>query len=69
MILGLEHKNMKIEEIYKKNKNSKVGEMCICPSCQTKFKKEFYHQAFCKTQLGTKCKDKYWNYNKNIVIQ
>lgn len=46
---------------YKHNKNAKVGDECICPSCGNKFIKEHYQQAFCKTKGGTICKDKYWN--------
>jgi hypothetical protein len=52
---------MNIEERYKLNKDSKVGVECICPSCKTKFIKNNYQQAFCKSKSGTKCKDKYWN--------
>jgi len=50
-----------LRAIYYKNKSAKVGDTCYCPSCGTKFKKEHYQQAFCKTKSGTKCKDKYWN--------
>jgi hypothetical protein len=46
---------------YKKNKNSKVGDICICPSCGTKFIKKHYQQVFCKSFSGTVCKDKFWN--------
>ncbi len=46
---------------YRKNKAAKVGDRCICPSCNTLFVKVSYQQAFCKTQGGTVCKDKYWN--------
>ena len=46
---------------YKKAKSAKVGEKCICTSCNTEFIKTNYQQAFCKTKTGTKCKDKYWN--------
>ena len=46
---------------YKHNKEAKVGDKCVCPSCGTEFVKEHYQQAFCKTQGGTICKDKYWN--------
>jgi hypothetical protein len=46
---------------YKLNKETKVGEMCVCPSCGTKFKKTNYQQAFCKSKPKTQCKDKYWN--------
>ncbi len=52
---------MKIRERYKLNKLAKVGETCICPSCQTSFVKGNYQQAFCKSKRGTICKDKYWN--------
>lgn len=52
---------MKMVERYKQNKKSKVGESCICPSCNSKFIKTNYQQVFCKTRTGTKCKDKYWN--------
>ena len=46
---------------YKINKGMKVGEICRCPACNTKFTKEHYQQTFCKTKGGTVCKDKYWN--------
>jgi beta-N-acetylglucosaminidase len=46
---------------YKHNKDTKVGEECICPSCGTKFIKQSYQQVFCKSKGGTICKDKYWN--------
>lgn len=52
---------MRIKERYMLNKEAKVGSECICPSCSTKFIKEVYQQAFCKTKSGTICKDKYWN--------
>lgn len=52
---------MKIREQYKINKDAKVGESCICPSCNTEFVKNNYQQVFCKTKRGTFCKDKYWN--------
>lgn len=52
---------MKMKERYKLNKESKVGDNCICPSCNTEFVKTNYQQAFCKSKSGTKCKDKYWN--------
>jgi len=52
---------MKLKERYKLNKSKKVGEECICPSCGTKFIKEHYQQAFCRTKGKTVCKDKYWN--------
>lgn len=52
---------MKMRDRYSLNKKAKVGDECICPSCQTKFEKTNYQQAFCKSKGGTICKDKYWN--------
>ena len=52
---------MKIKAIYKLNKEAKVGDSLICPSCGTPFVKSSYQQVFCKTKTGTYCKDKYWN--------
>lgn len=52
---------MEIRKRYKINKNAKIGNECICPSCGSTFIKTSYQQAFCKTQGGTICKDKYWN--------
>ena len=52
---------MKIREQYKMNKAAKVGEQCVCPSCSVEFIKSSYQQAFCRTKVGTFCKDKYWN--------
>lgn len=52
---------MKLKARYQLNKQSKVGESCICPSCGCEFKKTNYQQAFCKSKPGTICKDKYWN--------
>jgi len=52
---------MKLRDRYKLNKETKVNESCICPSCNTEFIKTNYQQAFCKSKTGTKCKDKYWN--------
>ncbi len=52
---------MKLKDRYNLNKQSKVGETCICPSCNTEFEKTNYQQAFCKTKGKTICKDKYWN--------
>lgn len=52
---------MKIRERYKLNKEAKVGQEIICPSCNTFFEKTNYQQAFCKSKSGTICKDKYWN--------
>jgi len=50
-----------MKKIYNKNKQSKVGDECVCPSCETVFIKTNYQQAFCTTYGGTVCKDKYWN--------
>jgi hypothetical protein len=50
-----------MKKLYQKNKDAKVGEKCICPSCSTVFTKTNYQQAFCKSKDGTQCKDKYWN--------
>ena len=52
---------MKIKQRYTINKQAKVGDECICPSCGEKFVKTNYQQAFCKSKGGTTCKDKYWN--------
>lgn len=52
---------MKIKERYTLNKSLYIGDVCVCPSCQTEFVKEHYQQIFCKTKGGTKCKDRYWN--------
>ena len=52
---------MKMKARYQLNKSSKVGEECICPSCENKFIKNNYQQIFCKSKNGTICKDKYWN--------
>lgn len=46
---------------YQLNKDLKIGEKCICPSCGNEFIKTNYQQAFCKSKNGTVCKDKYWN--------
>jgi len=47
--------------LYSEAKAAEVGENCICPSCNTKFEKTNYQQAFCKSRIKTKCKDFYWN--------
>jgi hypothetical protein len=52
---------MKMKQRYFLNKESKVGDSLICPSCGTTFTKTNYQQAFCKSKPGTFCKDKYWN--------
>jgi len=46
---------------YKSSKSAKVGELCVCPACNSDFIKEHYQQAFCKSKGKTVCKDKYWN--------
>lgn len=46
---------------YAINKEAKVGDKLVCPSCGSEFIKTHYAQAFCKTKGGTKCKDYYWN--------
>lgn len=51
----------KLTYMYNKAKSAKVGDKCICPSCHSIFIKTNYQQAFCKTNLGTQCKDYYWN--------
>jgi hypothetical protein len=51
----------KLRERYKLAKDAKVGDEVCCPSCNTKFVKSNYQQAFCKARVGTKCKDFYWN--------
>lgn len=50
-----------MSERYKKNKDEKIKMDCICPSCGTHFTKNTKAQVFCRTQSGTKCRDKYWN--------
>lgn len=50
-----------IRKQYQLNKSAKVGDICVCPSCSTEFKKTNYQQAFCKTKSKSICKDKYWN--------
>lgn len=51
----------KLKELYSVAKAAKVGEIVECPSCNSKFTKSHYAQAFCKTLKGTRCKDNYWN--------
>lgn len=52
---------MNRKQRYQLNKEAKVGDTCVCPSCRTEFVKGSYQQVFCKSKRGTKCKDKYWN--------
>lgn len=51
----------RLKQLYSENKLKKVGDKCICPSCLTSFIKGSYQQVFCKTKVGTYCKDQYWN--------
>ena len=46
---------------YNLAKAAKIGEKASCPSCGQVFVKSHYQQAFCKTKVGTQCKDYYWN--------
>ena len=56
------NRNIKsLRALYTKAKESKVGEICQCPSCGVYFCKTNYQQSFCKTKGGTVCKDFYWN--------
>ena len=41
--------------------DAKIGETIKCPSCNGEFVKKAYNSVFCKTKVGTKCKDNYWN--------
>ena len=50
-----------LKSLYQKAKEAKVGQTVYCPSCGKPFEKTNYQQAFCKNQLGTICKDFYWN--------
>lgn len=52
---------MRLKERHKINKDTKIGDSCICPSCGTEFIKTNYQQVFCKSKSGTRCKDFYWN--------
>lgn len=54
-------KNKVSQGRYQNNRQAKIGDQCVCPSCRTRFIKESYHQVFCKSKPGTQCKDKYWN--------
>ena len=56
-------------QLYEKNKNAKVGDNCVCPTCKSEFVKNSYQQKFCRTKLGTECKDMFWNaiqYKENL---
>ena len=50
-----------LKALYLKAKEAKVDETVFCPSCGKPFKKTNYQQAFCKNNIGTICKDYYWN--------
>ena len=54
-------KESAVKKQYNANKEAKVGDVCVCPSCRTEFTKTQHQQAFCKSKAGTECKDKYWN--------
>ncbi len=51
----------KLNSVRDRNREAKVGESLVCPSCGTGFKKRSYQQVFCKSKTGTKCKDRFWN--------
>lgn len=61
-ILAEEFRQMKIR--YDLAANAKVGTMIICPACKKAFKKNTYHQKFCKI----KCKDRYHNIRKELEL-
>lgn len=50
-----------LKALYAIAKDAKVGTKVNCPSCGTSFDKTNYQQAFCKSKVGTICKDNYWN--------
>jgi len=58
-IKEVQHNKLTRQEQYNKNKLSKTGDKCICPSCNSNFIKKTYQQVFCKIT----CKDNYWNKN------
>jgi|TARA_R110000851_G_scaffold196444_3_gene347405 hypothetical protein len=51
----------KLKAKYQSSKSAKVGDTCVCPTCNSGFVKTNYQQAFCKSKGKTVCKDKYWN--------
>lgn len=52
---------------YQFNKEAKVGDTIKCANalCQKSFTKKSYQQAFC----CTKCKDKFWNRQRQFDIK
>jgi len=50
-----------LKALYIIAKESKVGDVVICPSCETPFKKEHYQSVFCKSKGKRVCNDAYWN--------
>jgi hypothetical protein len=60
-MLRYEKKLLMLSQRYA-NKDAKIGDECVCPTCGSKFIKETYQQVFCKTKEGTICKDGYWNF-------
>lgn len=53
----MKDKKIKRKEIYKTNKDKKVGDKCSCPICKSEFTKTHYAQAFCCNE----CKVKFHN--------
>lgn len=47
--------------LYEIAKNSIVGDVVICPSCETPFKKTNYQSVFCKSKGKRVCNDRFWN--------
>ena len=50
-----------LKSLYRIAKIADIGHQVECPSCNERFIKINKQQAFCKTKLGTTCKDFYWN--------
>ena len=50
-------KMTKRKQTYLLNKNNNVGDICVCPICNSEFIKKHYAQAFCCNE----CKVKYHN--------
>jgi len=48
-------------QVYQLNKIAPIGTTCECPSCGASFTKKKKDQCFCRTRIGTICKDKFWN--------
>lgn len=47
--------------LYDAARKAKKGETCICPSCEKRFVKKSYQQAFCSNKGQGNCKDYFWN--------